>query len=335
MKEAKYYFVVDEKERKLQCRLCPHNCLLKNNETGKCKSRKNIDGKLYSLTYGIVSSVALDPIEKKPLYHFYPGSMILSVGSFGCNFKCGFCQNWEISQVGVEETNYYQEVTPQQLLQYAKKYKDNIGVSYTYNEPLINFEFILETADIFHKTGYKNVLVTNGFINEEPLLELLPYVDAANIDLKSFNKEFYKKICDGNLRYVLQTIEILFKHNKHIELTTLVIPEHNDSLEEIGQIVKYISDISPEIPFHLSRYYPMYKFSVPATPVSKLIELYKLASQKLNYVYIGNVLDEKYNSTYCPKCKNLVIKRMGYNVEIVGMNENRCSKCGYQLRIIT
>lgn len=334
MKEARYYSVVDEKEKKLQCKLCPHNCLLKNNEIGKCKARKNINGKLYSLTYNIVSSVAVDPIEKKPLYHFYPGSVILSVGSFGCNFKCGFCQNWEISQVGVEEIDFHQEVSPQQLLNYAKKYKGNIGISYTYNEPLINFEFVLETANLFQKEGYKNVLVTNGYINKEPLLELIQYVDAANIDLKSFNKEFYKRICDGNLNFVLQTIELFLKHNKHIELTTLVIPDHNDSIEEIVQIVNYIASLSEDIPFHLSRYYPMYKFSSPPTSVSKLIKLYEVASEKLHYVYLGNVLDEKYNSTYCPKCKNLVIRRIGYNTEVKNLIENRCTKCGYKLKLI-
>lgn len=332
MKEAKHYIILEK--NKLQCRLCPHNCVLENNEIGKCKARKNINGKLFSLTYGKVSSIAFDPIEKKPLYHFFPGSLILSIGSYGCNFKCGFCQNWEISQVGIEETDYYKEVTPETLLNYARKYKESIGISYTYNEPLINFEFLIETAKLFHNEGLKNVLVTNGFINKQPLKELLPYIDAANIDLKSFNKEFYKKICDGNLNFVLETIEIMFQEKKHIELTTLVIPGYNDSEEEIQQIVNYVSSLSKNIPLHFSRYYPMYKFDTPATDIKLLKKIFETVKEKLHYVYLGNVFNEEYNSTYCPKCKKLLIKRIGYNTQIVGLDKkNLCKFCGCEIYI--
>lgn len=333
MKEAKYYKIINEKEKKLQCNLCPHNCLLRENEMGKCLARKNIDGKLYSLTYNVLSSVAIDPIEKKPLYHFYPGSVILSIGSFGCNFKCGFCQNWEISQTPADE-NFTQKISSQQLLSIAKKYKNNIGIAYTYNEPLINFEFVLETAKLFHQEGYKNVLVTNGFINKEPLLELLPYIDAANIDLKSFNQNFYKKICDGNLNFVLQTIEIMFKENKHIELTTLIIPQYNDSEDEIRQIVNYVASLSKNIPLHFSRYYPMYKFKEEPTSIDTLIKHYELAKQKLHYVYLGNVLDEKYNSTYCPKCESILILRRGYNIKFLNLKNNQCENCSEQIKVV-
>jgi pyruvate formate lyase activating enzyme len=333
MKEAKYYKIIDEKEKKLQCLLCPHSCLIKNNEVGKCGIRKNIEGKLYSLTYEVASSIAIDPIEKKPLYHFYPGSYILSVGSFGCNFKCGFCQNWEISQSSVDET-YSQKVSSKQLVALAKKYENNIGISYTYNEPLINFEFVLETAELFHSHGFKNVLVTNGFINKEPLLEMLPYIDAANIDLKSFSKEFYKKICDGNLNFVLQTIELMVEHKKHVELTTLVIPRYNDSEEEIKQIIEYVCSLSKEIPLHFSRYYPQYKFTVPATSVNTLVKFYHLAKEKLDYVYLGNVWDEKYNSTYCPNCNKLLILRVGYDIKIVGLENKKCKFCGREIKIV-
>lgn len=333
MKEAKYYRIPNEKEKKLQCNLCPHNCLLKENQLGKCLARKNINGKLYSLTYEIVSSIAMDPIEKKPLYHFYPGKTILSIGSYGCNFKCGFCQNWEISQSSLEE-NFIQKISSQQLLEIAKKYKDNIGISYTYNEPLINFEFVLETSKIFHQEGYKNVLVTNGFINKEPLLELIPYIDAANIDLKSFNPNFYKQICDGNLNFVLQTIEIMFKKNKHIEITTLVIPNHNDSEKEIAEIINYVSNLSKEIPLHFSKYYPMYKFQEEPTSLEILIKYYELAKQKLHYVYLGNILDEKYNSTYCPKCGNVIIERRGYNIKFLNLKNTECKNCKEKIKII-
>ena len=333
MKEAKCYRIIDNEKKVVQCLLCPHNCLLKNNEVGKCRIRKNINGKLYSLTYGVTSSVAVDPIEKKPLYHFYPGSYILSFGSFGCNFKCGFCQNWEISQASVDE-EYIEEISAKQLLAISKKYKDNIGISYTYNEPLINFEFVLETAELFHSQGLKNVLVTNGFINKQPLLELLPYIDAANIDLKSFNKEFYKKVCDGNLNFVLQTIEIMVDQKKHVELTTLVIPGYNDTEEEIKQIVDYVASLSKEIPLHFSGYFPNYKFSVPPTSVDLLIKFYHLAKEKLDYVYLGNVWEEKYNSTYCPSCGKLLILRVGYDIKIVGLENKKCTSCGKEIKII-
>ncbi len=333
MNKAKYYTVVDEKEKKLQCRLCPHNCVLENTKVGKCRVRKNIDGILYSLGYGIIPSIAFDPIEKKPLYHFYPSKLILSVGSFGCNFKCGFCQNWEISQVGVDESNNSQVIIPEVLLEYSNR-EDNIGISYTYNEPLINFEFVLDTARLFHSNGYKNVLVTNGYINKEPLYELLPYIDAANIDLKSFNNEFYREICGGNLKFVLQTIEIMLKEKKHIELTTLVIPNLNDSETEIKDIVNYVSSLSKDIPLHFSRYYPMYKFNLPPTDIATLVKIYDIAKEKLNYVYLGNVLDEKYNSTYCPNCKKLIIRRVGYSVSIVGLNNKKCKYCGCEIAIV-
>lgn len=333
MKEAKYYRIINEEKKVVQCLLCPHCCLLKKDEVGKCSIRKNIDGKLYSLTYGVASSVAVDPIEKKPLYHFYPGRYILSIGSFGCNFKCGFCQNWEISQSSVGE-GYIEKIFAKQLLAISKKYKDNIGISYTYNEPLINFEFVLETAELFHSQGLKNVLVTNGFINKQPLLELLPYIDAANVDLKSFNKEFYKKVCDGNLNFVLQTIEIMVDQKKHLELTTLVIPGYNDTEEEIKQIVDYVASLSKEIPLHFSRYYPNYKFSVPATSVDLLIKFYHLAKEKLDYVYLGNVWDEKYNSTYCPSCGKLLILRVGYDIKIVGLENKKCASCGKEIKIV-
>ncbi len=334
MKQAQYYLVVDEYQKKLQCRLCPHNCLLKVNEIGKCKIRKNINGILYSLSYGVISSVAFDPIEKKPLYHFYPSSIILSVGSFGCNFKCDFCQNWEISQVGVENVEADTKVSPEELLKYADSRKNNIGISYTYNEPLINFEFVLETAKIFHSHNYKNVLVTNGYINKEPLLELLTYIDAANIDLKSFNKDFYKKICDGNLNFVLQTIELMLQEKKHVELTTLVIPGYNDSEEEIKQIVEHVSSLSKDIPMHFSRYYPMYKFTTKPTDIDTLIKIYNIAKEKLNYVYLGNILDESYNSTYCPSCKKLIIRRAGYKVEIVGIDDGKCKYCENKIAVV-
>ncbi|MCX7956276.1 MAG: AmmeMemoRadiSam system radical SAM enzyme [Endomicrobia bacterium] len=338
LKEAKFYRILDIKTKKLQCNLCPHNCLLELEKVGRCKTRKNIEGKLYSLTYGIISSISMDPIEKKPLYHYYPGKMILSVGSFGCNFKCGFCQNWEISQI--EMTDYFyrhKKISPEELVKIALNQKDNIniGIAYTYNEPLINYEFILEIAENIKNKNMKNVIVSNGYINKEPLLELISYIDAANIDLKSFNKDFYSKVCGGNLKVVLNTIEIFLKYNKHIEITTLIIPSCNDSIKEIKQIVDYISSLSVNIPLHFTKYYPMYNFDIIETPTDTLINAYKIAKEKLNYVYIGNILDEEYSSTYCKSCNKKIIERKGYYTKILGLRDNSdiCKFCGEHINI--
>lgn len=334
MKEAEYYInLPQDTQTKVQCRLCPHNCIIKPAELGKCQARKNVDGKLYSLNYGIVSSISFDPVEKKPLYHFFPGKMILSIGSWGCNFKCGFCQNWNISQEGINE-KYAEQVSSRNLLDSALRNKNNIGIAYTYNEPLINIEFIKETAKLFSETGLKNVLVTNGFINQKPLTDLLPFIDAANIDLKSFNADFYKNICDGKLNYVLQTIETMVKNNKHIEITTLIIPGYNDSRKEIEQIIDFIASLSKNIPLHFSRYYPQYKFDVPATSVKTMVEFYNLAKQKLSYVYLGNITDENYNSTFCPTCGKKLISRIGYDIYLKNLNYNKCKYCDTEIKII-
>ncbi len=330
MKEAEYYKILPS--QKVQCMLCPHNCIISINQTGKCRVRKNVNGKLYALNYGLSSSISLDPIEKKPLYHFYPGKMILSIGCWGCNFKCGFCQNWTISQQTVSE-KYSQYISPQELLSIGLQTRDNIGISYTYNEPLINIEFVKETAILFNSKNLKNVLVTNGFVNKEPLLELLPYIDAANIDLKSFNPEFYEKICGGKLKFVLQTIELMVSHKKHVELTTLIIPGYNDNKQEIEQIINYVSSLSKDIPLHFSRYYPQYEFDAPPTPINVLQNFYSLAKEKLNFVYLGNVPDEKYNSTYCPKCNKKLITRIGYDILIHGLEKNFCKFCGNEIKI--
>lgn len=330
MKEALYYKFLP-KEKTVQCLLCPHMCILSNDEIGKCLSRKNLDGKLISLDYGNISSISFDPIEKKPLYHFFPTKKILSIGSWGCNFKCGFCQNWEISQQSCSTSD---TISSEQLLLVAKKESKNIGIAYTYNEPLINIEFLLETSKIFHENNLKNVLVTNGYINKKPLLDILPYIDAANIDLKSFNKNFYEKYCDGKLEFVLKTIETFVENNKHIEITTLVIPQYNDSITEIKQIINFVSSLSKDIPLHFSKYYPQYKFSVSPTEENSLITYYKLAKEKLNYVYLGNIMDEKYNSTYCPNCNKKIISRRGYITEIIGLNKNKCSYCNSEIKII-
>ncbi len=274
---------------KVRCLLCPHRCLLGIGQTGLCRGRKNLDGSLYALTYGKVTSMALDPIEKKPLRHFHPGSSILSVGTFGCNLACDFCQNWSISQSNGDDLAIY-EISPEGLVDKAIELKpqSNIGVAFTYNEPTIWFEYVLDTAKLLKDKGLKVVLVTNGFINQEPLAELLPFVDALNIDLKAFTDRFYRSICRGGLSEVQRTIELSARY-AHVEISTLLIPGLNDSVEEIGELAKWLSSIDRQIPLHLSRYFPRYKRTEPPpTPLSNMERCLAAAQPYLDHVYLGN-----------------------------------------------
>lgn len=328
---ALFWKTKDTDKKLIECNLCPHNCSIQNNRTGVCKARKNIDGVLYSLNYGEITSIALDPIEKKPLYHFYPGSSIISVGSWGCNFVCAFCQNWEISQ---QRPYYIKYIEPEELVEIAVRYKEkgNIGIAYTYNEPIVWYEFVYECAKLAHLSGLKNVLVTNGYINQDPLERLGSYIDAMNIDLKAYNNEFYRKVCGGDYQSILQTIEYCTRNGIHVEVTTLIVPGGNDNVVELEEEFKHLSKISKEIPLHLSRYHPAYKYSLPSTSVERLVELYNIAKRHLSYVYLGNVWDEKYESTYCPNCGSVVIIRKGYTIDIRNLdNEGRCTVCSNQI----
>lgn len=285
MKKAMYYEKIEDS--KVYCRLCPHNCVIKQHSLGACRARKNIEGELYSLNYGEIASISLDPIEKKPLYMFHSGSNILSVGTFGCNLKCSFCQNWSIAHKN-PDTIYAQPAT---IVQKAVELKEegNIGIAYTYNEPSIWYEFVYDTSRLAKKEGLFNVLVTNGFISEKPLTELLPYIDAMNIDVKAFTASFYKDICSAVLENVKQTVEKAAS-KCHVEVTTLVIPGLNDSVEEIGKLSKWLSGISPDIPLHLSRFFPNYKMqNREVTPISTLEAAQKKSLEYLNHVYVGNV----------------------------------------------
>lgn len=272
---------------KVHCYLCPHNCVIKPDELGACRARKNINGDLYSMNYGKVTSGGLDHIEKKPLYNFYPGSMILSVGTFGCNLKCSFCQNWTIAH----ENPRTSDITPQELVEKAEELitNGNIGIAYTYNEPSIWYEFVYETAKLAKRRGLRNILVTNGFISREPLEEILPYIDAMNIDVKGYTDSFYKQICRGGLEAVKQTVEIA-AGKTHVEVTTLVIPDLNDAMEEIDEMSKWLASISKDIPLHLSRFFPNYKMLDRApTSLATLEKAKDKALEHLNYVYLGNV----------------------------------------------
>ncbi|MCX7919086.1 MAG: AmmeMemoRadiSam system radical SAM enzyme [bacterium] len=328
MVEAREYISLDH--NRVQCQLCPHHCMIAPNKSGICGIRKNIDGKLYALMYARASSVSLDPIEKKPLYHFYPGSQILSMGTYGCNFRCPWCQNWTISQ---EHDGPTHTVPPETAVTLGSR-QGSIGISYTYNEPLIWFEYVYDTAKLAKEKGLVNVVVTNGYINAEPLQQLLPYIDAMNIDLKSFSAEFYKKYCGGTLDAVLQTIELAIKANVHVELTTLLIPTLNDNEQELIAMVDWIAKLNDTIPLHFSRYFPQYQCEVSPTPIATLKKARQIALQKLKYVFLGNVHDPESDSTFCPACHNLLIKREGYWTSIIGIKDKRCSRCSRQVDIV-
>lgn len=284
-KLAMYFEKIEDS--KVHCSLCPHNCVIKPGSLGACRARKNNGGELFSLNYGEIASISLDQIEKKPLYMFHPGSNILSVGTFGCNLKCSFCQNWSIAHKNPHTV--YAE--PEEIVQKAVELKEdgNIGLAYTYNEPSIWYEFVYDTSKLARKEGLYNVLVTNGFISDEPLDELLPYIDAMNIDVKAFTASFYKDICSAALENVKHTVEKAAR-KCHVEVTTLVIPDLNDSIEEIEELSKWLSGISKEIPLHLSRFFPNYLMQDrEITPVSTLNAAKEKASEYLNHVYVGNV----------------------------------------------
>ena len=271
-----------------KCPVCPRGCVLENGQKGFCRARENKDGRIKCSNYGKLTSVALDPIEKKPLSHFMPGSKILSVGSYGCNLRCPFCQNYRISMAGSEISTM--DTTPEELARKALELVDkgNIGVAYTYNEPLISYEFVYDCSLEVRKNGLNNVLVTNGYINEEPLKRLLPYIDAMNIDLKGFSETFYNKL-DGDLESVKRSITIA-SEQCHVEVTTLIIPGENDSKQEMEQLSSWLSSLNANIPIHISRFFPQHKWAhLSPTPAGTIYSLAEIAARKLKYVYTGNI----------------------------------------------
>lgn len=331
MREAFYY---EKKEQNLTaCRLCPKMCTIREGKSGFCRVRQNHGGTLYATNYGKVTSYGLDPIEKKPLYHFYPGSFILSFGTVGCNLRCGFCQNWTIAHGDPDAA----DLTPEQAVEMAQKQLDrgypNVGIAYTYSEPFMWYEFVWDTARLARKAGLKNVLVTNGYVNETPLREILPYIDAMNIDVKGFTDDYYRKNCVGRLEPVLRTVEIAHREC-HVELTTLLVTGLNDSEEEIGRLVDWVASLDREIPLHFSRYFPNFEMDLPPTPLKTLKRARDIAREKLSYVYIGNAPQLDAGDTYCPECGEELIDRAGYSVRTAGLDGNKCGRCGREIRIV-
>ena len=327
--EAQFWHPIEDST--LQCFLCPHNCKITDGNVGICGVRKNLQGKLYSIIYGEVTGYGFDPIEKKPLYHYYPSQQILSLGTKGCNLKCSFCQNWHISQLPDTNSSY---LPPEKAVSTALR-ENSFAISYTYSEPLIWIEYVMDTAELAHARGLKNVLVTNGFINQEPLEKLIPLIDAANIDVKSFDPQFYKTICKGRLEPVLETCERTAK-NWHIEITHLIVPFKPESelLDDIEKLCDWMAEkLGNEVPLHLSRYFPNYRMNIEATPVALMKKAAKIASDRLRFVYLGNVMLDEGNDTLCPKCGTVLIERVGYNTRILNIKNSKCANCGCVVEI--
>ncbi|MBL7069033.1 MAG: AmmeMemoRadiSam system radical SAM enzyme [Candidatus Omnitrophica bacterium] len=328
MKEAMLYEKL--KGKKVHCYLCNHHCKIADSQFGFCGVRENREGKLYTHVFGEVIASHVDPIEKKPLYHFFPGTRSYSIATVGCNFRCGFCQNWQISQsnkrVAPDMSGY--ELKPEEVVREAKKGGCR-GISYTYTEPTIFFEYAYETARIAKKEGLYNSFVTNGFMTEEALGTIKPYLDACNVDLKSFREDFYKDICKAALEPVLESIKIMKRLGIWVEITTLVLPGKNDSDEELRDIAGFIAGVDIDIPWHISRFHPDYEYArSEPTPLKTLKRAEAIGREAgLRYIYIGNVLGESDN-TMCYNCSALLIKRSGFAAENAGLKDSKCSKCG-------
>lgn len=326
MREALFYSKLED--NKVKCELCPHNCILSENASGNCKVRSNRNGTLISENYGRISGYHLDPVEKKPLYHFYPGKYILSVGSYGCNMHCKFCQNYEISQCGID-SNKTNILSPDSIVNDALRKQDNIGIAYTYNEPLVFYEFMRDTSLLAKQYKMKNVMVSNGFYNQEPLNRMFSFIDAFSIDLKAFTEEFYKKYTYSGLEAVKNSLIQIRKSGKHLEITNLIVPDLNDQNQEFVEMIKWIkNELGEETILHLSRYFPRYKLNHPPTPEKTLKEFYEIARREIKYVYIGNIPGNEGQNTFCPSCNQLLINRNGYYIEKVGLSKDGvCEKC--------
>lgn len=314
-------------ENKIICQICPHFCKLAKGKTGICGVRKNTGDKIELITYGVLSGHSLDPVEKKPLYHFFPGYNVLSIGSFGCNLRCDFCQNCNISQLVPE--NLKPEITPSGVVKAALSAVKNIGIAFTYNEPVIWFEFMRDTALVAKERELFTIMVSNGYVNPGPMNEIISFIDAFNIDLKAFNNTFYKKLTGSEIGPVKECLKQIAKSGRHLEITTLVIEGQNDKDEEMELQTRWIADeLGKEIPLHLSRYFPGYKRADPATSHDTILRLYDIASKNLDYVYVGNSRSDIGQNTCCPKCGTVVTIRSGYKTILMNLEKDgKCSVC--------
>ncbi len=331
-----------EKNKTVRCDLCSRRCIIPNQKVGFCLVRKNIDGELYALNYGKLIAVNIDPIEKKPLFHFLPNTFALSIAAAGCNFRCAYCQNWDISQIYVEKIAndiIGEEYTPEAIVKTAFE-NDCKSISYTYTEPTIFFEFAYDTAKLASKKNIANTFVTNGYMTPEAVKEISLYLNAATVDFKgNGNPEFYRKFASvPDVQPIYDSLLEMKKRKIFIEITNLVIPEIGDKEEDLKKMVRWIvENLGEDIPFHLLRFFPHYKMSdFYPTPIKKIEKLAEIAEQEgLKFVYIGNVVGIDKENTICPNCKNLLIRRFGFNSEVIGLDKHgRCKKCGEKINVV-
>ncbi|MBU0636392.1 AmmeMemoRadiSam system radical SAM enzyme [Candidatus Micrarchaeota archaeon] len=333
-------------EQKVQCTACNWYCTILPNQTGICGVRKNIEGKLYLLVYGKAIAAHIDPIEKKPLFHFLPETEVFSIGTIGCNFACGFCQNWDISQsirelkqegkISFQETSQSGKLgddwPPKKIVETCVQ-KQIPSIAYTYNEPVIFFEYAFDTAKLGHKKGLKNVFVSNGFESKEAIKKIHPFLDGINIDLKAFTEKFYQKTCKAKLEPVLKNIERVAKSDIWLEITTLLVPGENDSKKELQEIAEFIARQSTDIPWHVTAFHPDYKMlDKNTTTHEKLVEAVEIGKKTgLKFAYIGNILDTEHSSTYCPKCTKALIKRNYHSIIEHHIQKGKCEYCGEKI----
>jgi len=325
MHEAMFYEKTEDKA--VKCGLCPHSCKIANQKRGICGVRENREGVLYSLVYGRAISWAIDPIEKKPLYHFHPGSDIFSIATMGCNLRCGHCQNYSISQLSGEAIEG-RDLSPEKVVWQAKM-TGCLSIAYTYTEPTIFFEYAYDTSRLAKKDNLNNIFVTNGYMSEESLKKMSPYLDAANVDLKSFSENHYRKICGGKLKFVLQILELMKKLGIWLEVTTLLIPTFNDSEGELRKIAEFILHLGKDTPWHVSRFYPSYRMmDLPPTPLQTLYRARQIGLDTgLRYVYTGNVPGDEGENTYCYECGQAIIVRYGYHIKANHIQRGLCEYC--------
>ena len=331
MKEASFYKKLDN--LKVKCLLCPHECLIHNNETGICAVRKNLGGTLFSLVYGKVIAENTDPIEKKPLYHFMPATRSFSLATVGCNLKCQHCQNYEISQMPLDRKMINgRDKSPEELVRFAKNTSCD-SISFTYSEPTIYYEFAHDIAILSKAQGLKNIMVTNGYINNKPLEEIAPYIDGANIDLKAFSEEFYRRICGARLQPVLDSIRLYKKLGIWIEITTLIIPGLNDNENELINLAEFIASVGIDIPWHVTAFYPTYNLlKKPRTSIDQLIKAREIGMNAgLRYIFTGNIPGYEGENTYCYECKKLLIERTGFRIENNQIKDGSCPECNTKI----
>ncbi len=319
----------------VRCSLCAHRCTIKPGRRGICGVRENEDGTLYTLVYADAIAAHVDPIEKKPIFNFLPGTRSFSIATVGCNFHCRFCQNADISQApreGLALTG--EELLPEQVVRAAKSYACD-SIAYTYTEPTVFFEYVYDTAKLAQSEGIKSIFVTNGYMTLEALEEIERYLDAANVDLKSFDDRFYRRMCGARLEPVLETIEAMHERGVWVEVTTLLIPGLNDSDDELGQIAHFLAGISPDVPWHVSRFTPQYRMlDRPPTPEDTMHRAAEIGRQAgLRYVYVGNMPGDKFENTLCPSCGAVAIGRIGYHTTL-NLDDNRCASCGQELAVV-